>query len=121
MEVALQAIASKTLGREIEIERHGKPFKLNYQFAEEFLRAKAAKQAINISKFYMIGDNPNSDIAGANAMGWVSILVRTGVFNENDTKNSVNGNDKQHPATHVVNNFKEAIELIYKLESLTIV
>lgn len=50
----------------------------------------------------MIGDNPNSDIAGANAKGWTSILVKTGVFKEDDPENSVNGNDKKHPATHVV-------------------
>ncbi|KAG1716095.1 hypothetical protein ID866_1067 [Astraeus odoratus] len=30
---------------------------------------------------YMIGDNPESDIAGANAAGWKSILVHTGVYN----------------------------------------
>ncbi|KAF8828812.1 hypothetical protein HHX47_DHR3000385 [Lentinula edodes] len=29
---------------------------------------------------YMIGDNPESDIAGANAAGWSSILVHTGVY-----------------------------------------
>lgn len=28
----------------------------------------------------MVGDNPASDIAGANNYGWRSILVRTGVF-----------------------------------------
>lgn len=28
----------------------------------------------------MIGDNPDSDIAGANAAGWRSILVRGGVY-----------------------------------------
>ena len=28
----------------------------------------------------MVGDNPASDIAGANNFGWQSILVRTGVF-----------------------------------------
>jgi ribonucleotide monophosphatase NagD (HAD superfamily) len=29
---------------------------------------------------YMVGDNPESDIAGANAFGWNSILVKTGVY-----------------------------------------
>ena len=53
----------------------------------------------------MIGDNPKSDIAGAKAKGWVSILVKTGCFDPNDAQNSVNGNDKVHPATHVVENF----------------
>ena len=27
-----------------------------------------------------IGDNPKSDIRGANDIGWISILVRSGVF-----------------------------------------
>ena len=58
----------------------------------------------------MIGDNPKSDIKGANENGWISILVRTGLFKgENDEKN---------PAKYVVNDFKEAIELIFKLEGL---
>lgn len=28
----------------------------------------------------MVGDNPASDIAGANAAGWRSVLVRGGVY-----------------------------------------
>lgn len=43
LEFALAAIVKNTLGRDLEIERHGKPFSLNYEFAEQFLRAKAAK------------------------------------------------------------------------------
>lgn len=37
----------------------------------------------------MIGDNPKSDIKGANDAGWISILVRSGVFHglENDKEN----------------------------------
>lgn len=44
----------------------------------------------------MIGDNPKSDIAGGNAAGMNTVLVRTGVFE------SAAKNDKEHPATHVV-------------------
>ena len=76
------------------------------------------RQNIKISNFYMIGDNPHSDIAGANAKGWVSILVKTGVFLV-DAETSEHGNDKTHPATYVVENFKEAIALIYRLEKLS--
>ena len=65
----------------------------------------------------MIGDNPASDIAGANSKGWVSILVRSGCFNP-QAKDNVNGNDPKNPATHVVDTFKDAIELIYRLENL---
>ena len=49
----------------------------------------------------MIGDNPYSDIAGADTKGWTTILVKTGVFDP-EGQYSVNGNDKNHPATHVV-------------------
>ena len=64
----------------------------------------------------MIGDNPESDIAGANAKNWTSILVKTGVFKPEDPETSQNGNDRNHPATHVVETFKDAIELINTLE-----
>ena len=120
LEAALQAICKKALNRDIVIERYGKPYTFNYDFTEEFLRTKAAKRAIKISKFYMIGDNPLSDIAGANKKGWVSILVRSGVFDANDATMSLHGNHREHPATHVVDTFKDAIELIYRLENLTL-
>lgn len=41
-----------------------------------------------------LGDNPYSDIQGANAYGFSSILVRTGVFRGKD-------NHHEHPATSV--------------------
>lgn len=41
-----------------------------------------------------MGDNPFSDIQGANAYGFSSILVRTGVFRGKD-------NHAEHPATTV--------------------
>lgn len=36
------------------------------------------------SQIQKIGDNPASDIAGANAYGWSSLLVKTGVFRPNE-------------------------------------
>ncbi len=58
----------------------------------------------------MIGDTPESDIKGANDQGWISILVRTGLFKGD--------NDEKNPAKYVVDNFKDAVELIFKLEGL---
>lgn len=49
----------------------------------------------------MIGDGPASDIAGGNAKGWCTILVKTGIFKP-DAPSSLNGNDRENPATHVV-------------------
>ena len=70
-------------------------------------------QGIEISKHYMIGDNPDSDIDGANRRGdnWVSILVRTGVFQGV-------GNSEKHPAKYVVEDMEEAVKLIFELEKL---
>lgn len=65
----------------------------------------------------MIGDNPESDIAGGIAKGWITILVKTGCFDPKATS-SENGNDKKFPADYVVDDFQAAIKLIYKLEKL---
>jgi HAD superfamily hydrolase (TIGR01456 family) len=38
-------------------------------------------------KIYMVGDNPESDIIGANKNGWESVLLRTGVYKDADWDN----------------------------------
>ena len=65
----------------------GKPYQMTYEFAERQLRANSARiQQKPPRKVYMVGDNPASDIAGANGYKspwgteWVSILVKTGVW-----------------------------------------
>ena len=52
---------------------------------------------------YMVGDNPKSDIAGANALGgpWRSVLVRSGVFQ--------GVNDSEFPAHVVVDTVADAV------------
>jgi ribonucleotide monophosphatase NagD (HAD superfamily) len=56
----------------------------------------------------MVGDNPKSDVAGANSMGrpWQSVLVRTGVFQGE--------NDREHPADVVVDDVAEAVSFALK-------
>jgi ribonucleotide monophosphatase NagD (HAD superfamily) len=58
----------------------------------------------------MIGDNPSVDIKGANNFGWNSILVRTGMFQGK--------NDEENPAKFVVDNVKDAVELIMNIENI---
>ena len=53
----------------------------------------------------MIGDNPRADIRGANNIGWLSFLTRTGIHTEK-------GNSESDPATMVVENFSEAIDMV---------
>lgn len=60
----------------------GKPFKVQYEFAEKVLRNQVANVGGEVSRVYMVGDNPALDIAGANGYGWESILVRTGVYQD---------------------------------------
>jgi ribonucleotide monophosphatase NagD (HAD superfamily) len=44
-------------------------------------------------------------------MGWISILVKTGIFKGPE-------NCSKYPANYVVNNLEEAINLILKLEGM---
>ncbi|KAF8629173.1 hypothetical protein AX17_005758 [Amanita inopinata Kibby_2008] len=64
--------------------QYGKPTKATYQFAEQTMKNLLEERygpGERAPRLYMIGDNPASDIAGASAVGWESILVRTGVYN----------------------------------------
>lgn len=82
----------------------GKPFEIQYDFAHNVLidwNTKLAENRTNelhqllpklnekpknspFKKIYMVGDNPASDIQGANDNGWESLLLRTGVYRDED-------------------------------------
>ena len=115
--IMIKECFKEVYGYDLEIEQFGKPTEFTYNYVEKHLRQTASNKGVEISNFYMIGDNPESDIAGAIKKGWTSILVKTGVFDP-DAKTSVNGNDSKFPATYVVEDFAEAIDLIFRLEAL---
>ena len=94
---------------EAKITFYGKPELITYKYAENYIKAKWKN--FDITNFYMIGDNPLSDIKGANSAKWKSILVKTGMHKSDE-------NDLDNPATFLVNNVKEAINLIMRLEGL---
>ena len=52
---------------------------------------------------YHFLDNPESDIAGANAAGWHSILVKTGVYDPSQ-------GTPAHSPTHFAEDVEEAVE-----------
>lgn len=58
----------------------------------------------------MIGDNPRADICGANRAKWTSFLTQTGVHQGPE-------NDELNPATFVVYNFEEAVDIILSIIS----
>ncbi len=93
--------------RSIDYILYGKPSKKIFEFAKTQIQDN--NKDIQITNFYMIGDNPPVDIKGANDSGFISILVKTGVFNGVD-------NDKLNPAKHVVDDVGKAIDLILSLE-----
>jgi len=114
--IALESIFKAYYNLQIEYIQYGKPNEPTYTYCERALDDQARSLGVKISKHYMIGDNPDSDIDGANRRGesWVSILVRTGVFQGG-------ANSTKHPAKYVVADMQEAVELIFRLEGLTFV
>jgi HAD superfamily hydrolase (TIGR01456 family) len=66
----------------------GKPYSINFDVAEQALlrQIPGCDGETNVKnildRIYMIGDNPHSDIAGANSRGrpWHSVLLRSGVY-----------------------------------------
>lgn len=89
--VALDAVFERVTGRRLRAVQFGKPHSPNYDLAEQVLRTQAGRLGFcgvsALHRVYAVGDNPLSDVRGANARGdpWVSVLVRTGNFKgEND-------------------------------------
>ena len=69
-----------------------------------------------VHRIYAVGDNPASDIAGANAYGdpFVSVLVHTGMF---QPSKAASDNDKRHPAAIVAADVEQAVEEIMRREA----
>ncbi|ETO13148.1 hypothetical protein RFI_24229 [Reticulomyxa filosa] len=79
----------------------------------KYARQTMTKEAKNLGyedvdakNCYMIGDNVYSDIAGGNSIGWNTILVKTGVYNDT---HAFDGNP-----TLKCENVKEAVDYIFK-------
>lgn len=98
-----------------------------YSFTEKRLFQQAGKRPV--SHFYMIGDNPHSDMQGAINMNecrktgtleevqadqdvhapWSGVLVRTGVFSDGDDTNS---------ASVVVDDVYDAVDWVLKQHNI---
>lgn len=105
--VCLEQIYHKYTGHDLAYTLYGKPMSTTYAYVEKFLEEKYGSLP---EKIFAIGDNPLSDIKGANAAGsiWRSILVRTGCFKGGD-------NDVHNPAHYVTQDLLGASRLIVSL------
>ncbi|PWN36143.1 HAD-superfamily hydrolase [Meira miltonrushii] len=104
---AVKAVYEVTSGRPLEAVTFGKPQRLTYEYADALLRERMSlkdenTQADGEMSVWMIGDNPASDIAGANGFGWKSALVRTGVYRDQD-------GPPKHKPTILVDDVEEAV------------
>ncbi|KAJ2379111.1 hypothetical protein IW150_000376 [Coemansia sp. RSA 2607] len=106
---------------QLEYTLFGKPHRVQYRYAEQLLDqiARSADGGLRdlesvraARRIYAVGDNPAADIAGANAAGWTSVLVRTGVFT-----GPPGSNDATHPAHMVVENVEDAVNWIVETEA----
>jgi len=98
------------------IRQWGKPTEWTYRFLEERLRSLVPLPNVTAERFYMVGDNPTSDIEGTrrsnifhrnSTTSWDGVLVRTGVYKQGDETNG---------ASVVVDGIAEAVDWILERE-----
>ncbi|KAG9316204.1 HAD hydrolase [Chiua virens] len=106
---AFQAVFKSLTGAPYPSIQFGKPTEATYKFAEQVLWGQLAEKSC-LDSVYMVGDNPESDIAGANAARWKSILVRTGVYDPCQGPPS-------HRPTHEVEDVEQAVLWALEQES----
>lgn len=111
--IALEAVFEHVTTRKLKSIQFGKPHAPNYRLAEQVLQRELEKLGFHhiLPPIYAIGDNPKSDVRGANRRGdpWRSILVRTGNFQGD--------NDHTDAAKHVHDDVLEAVSHALQIHS----
>ncbi|TCD62477.1 hypothetical protein EIP91_006825 [Steccherinum ochraceum] len=111
---AFQSVFMNLTGATYPYLQLGKPTKPTYDYAKRILLDQLSRDTPEVSQptpqVYMVGDNPESDIAGANHAGWKSLLVRTGVYDP------ARG-PPTHSPTHEVEDVEEAVALAIDMEA----
>ncbi|EGZ12031.1 hypothetical protein PHYSODRAFT_515346 [Phytophthora sojae] len=99
----LEDLFTRTTGHKLEKTLFGKPQRTSFEFAETLIDA----QHEDVERIYMVGDNPKTDIRGANEAGgrWKSVLTLTGMHNGPE-------NHEEHPAYEVVDDVAQALAFI---------
>jgi len=112
-----QHLLAETSSTAPAVQVCGKPHGMTYAYAEDLLMHKM-QDAESLQRIYMVGDNPETDIMGANLAGdkWRSVLVHTGMFQPA----SHGGADNHHiyPADYVAKDVLDAVEQVLSLEGV---
>ncbi|OBA22180.1 HAD-superfamily hydrolase [Metschnikowia bicuspidata var. bicuspidata NRRL YB-4993] len=113
----------------LELTILGKPFKVQYDYAHWVLiewnkilhghkkhafmpKLHDSPTELPFNKIFMVGDNPESDIHGANANGWESILLRTGVYKDADWDRT-----SHRPSVGVFDNVLDSVVEVLEVEA----
>jgi len=117
LRASLEAVYKAITGRELSTIAFGKPQLGTYQFAMRLLR-QWRKDTHDIDKpprtVYFVGDTPESDVRGTNEFNdiseaeWVSLLVKTGVFQD--------GAAPKYQPGHICQNVLEAVKYAVERE-----
>ncbi|KAE8981629.1 hypothetical protein PR003_g24575 [Phytophthora rubi] len=99
----LEDLFTRTTGHKLKKTLFGKPQRTSFEFAETLIDA----QHDDVERIYMVGDNPKTDIRGANEAGgrWKSVLTLTGMHNGPEPHD-------EHPAYEVVDDVAQALAFI---------
>jgi len=101
----VETLYLQSTGKQLNSIQYGKPEKTTFAFIESMLLSQAKEYGSSgVNPIYMIGDNPQSDVKGANNAGapWISVLVKTGIYTGH------NSSDHQTHAKMVFNDVLEA-------------
>jgi len=102
--VALDKLFLQSTGKELKQYVYGKPHPRTYIYAESMLNYLAERMGQKVPDLiFMVGDNQETDILGANRAGgrWFSILTKGGLYTGGP-----------HKARHLVDNVGEAVSFI---------
>jgi len=100
-------------GAKLSYVQYGKPWSVTFSYARRVLEKKLGSSGANsLKRVYMVGDNPETDIRGANDAGdpWFSVLTRSGLFQGDD-------NHPIHPGAAVVDDVGGLLKLVDDFEA----
>lgn len=117
-QILIEGLYKAITGNSLISTTIGKPSRTTYEYAAKVL-AEYQKHDLAINQtqagtVYMVGDNPLSDIQGANDFGWTSMLVKTGVF-KGSKHEGVKGTI---PAHYCVDDVMEAVNTALRIEGI---